>query len=164
MVRNVARLFSCRFGSSVRLVNLTRSDAIKNFDGGVRQVTGEQATAGIFATYPAPYLSVLGACIDEVVLSFGNVALSTFAPIEKILVIDALQTAATALLCVGVGTIVDKRNRVPEHLHPAYVGRGLQLLWIWYLFRNYYSTPDAHSHGTRHELWLRNQSRSRLRS
>ncbi|KAI8593546.1 aquaporin 3 [Geranomyces variabilis] len=39
--------------------------AIRAFDGGVRQVTGPQATAGIFATYPQPYLTPAGAFFSE---------------------------------------------------------------------------------------------------
>lgn len=41
-------------------------DAIHDYCGGNLTVTGEKATAGIFATYPAPYLSLLGGFIDQV--------------------------------------------------------------------------------------------------
>src|SRR5512139_1749364 len=36
---------------------LTYREAFDHFDGGARQVTGPLATAGIFATYPQPFLS-----------------------------------------------------------------------------------------------------------
>ncbi|KAJ3157521.1 glycerol channel [Geranomyces michiganensis] len=39
--------------------------AIRAFDGGERQVTGDKATAGIFATYPQPYLTPAGAFFSE---------------------------------------------------------------------------------------------------
>lgn len=36
-------------------------------------VTGVKATAGIFATYPAPYLSLLGGFIDQVAVKPSRV-------------------------------------------------------------------------------------------
>ena len=47
-------------------------DAINHFDGGVRQTTGPNATAGIWATYPVDYLTSYGAFIDQV---FGTMIL-----------------------------------------------------------------------------------------
>ena len=38
------------------IVFLTYHDAFLAFDGGMRRVVGEKATAGIFATYPQPFL------------------------------------------------------------------------------------------------------------
>ena len=38
------------------VVYLTYREGLTAFDGGVRQVLGPQGTAGIFATYPQPYL------------------------------------------------------------------------------------------------------------
>jgi MIP family channel proteins len=40
-------------------------DALNNFDGGVRQVTGPNATASIFATYPQEYVSTAEAFFDQ---------------------------------------------------------------------------------------------------
>lgn len=42
-------------------------EAIYDFCGGNLTVTGVKATAGIFATYPAPYLSLLAGFIDQVI-------------------------------------------------------------------------------------------------
>lgn len=39
------------------VVYLTYREALNVFDGGVRQVVGTQGTAGIWATYPQPFLS-----------------------------------------------------------------------------------------------------------
>nr|XP_057926952.1 aquaporin-7 isoform X2 [Doryrhamphus excisus] len=47
-------------------------EAIHDYCGGNLTVTGVKATAGIFATYPAPYLSLLGGFIDQV---FGTAML-----------------------------------------------------------------------------------------
>ncbi|MBL8204168.1 MAG: MIP family channel protein [Blastocatellia bacterium] len=40
-------------------------EAFTAFDKGVRQISGEFGTAGIFATYPAPYLSTFGGFVDQ---------------------------------------------------------------------------------------------------
>ncbi|MED6258736.1 hypothetical protein ATANTOWER_011635 [Ataeniobius toweri] len=47
-------------------------EAIYDYCGGNLTVTGERATAGIFATYPAPYLSLIGGFVDQV---FGTAML-----------------------------------------------------------------------------------------
>ncbi|KAM6927704.1 aquaporin-7 [Xenentodon cancila] len=47
-------------------------EAIHDFCGGNLTVTGAKATAGIFATYPAPYLSLMAGFIDQV---FGTAML-----------------------------------------------------------------------------------------
>src|SRR5262245_37763471 len=49
------------------VVYLTYHDALNHFDGGVRQVSGALGTAGIWATYPQPWLSTLGGLIDQIV-------------------------------------------------------------------------------------------------
>ncbi|XP_051932705.1 aquaporin-7 isoform X3 [Hippocampus zosterae] len=47
-------------------------EAIHDYCGGNLTATGAKATAAIFATYPAPYLSLLGGFIDQV---FGTAML-----------------------------------------------------------------------------------------
>jgi MIP family channel proteins len=49
------------------VVYFTYREAFAAFDGGVRQVAGPEGTAGIFATYPKPYLSTLGGLVDQIV-------------------------------------------------------------------------------------------------
>lgn len=44
------------------------TEAIYDYCGGNLTVTGVKATAGIFATYPAPYLSLLAGFIDQVAM------------------------------------------------------------------------------------------------
>ena len=41
------------------VVYVTYREALAAFDGGVRQVTGPMGTAGIWATYPQPFLSIV---------------------------------------------------------------------------------------------------------
>ena len=69
------------------VVFLTYREAFAAFDGGVRQVQGDQGTAGIFATYPQPFLSIGGGFVDQVV--------------------------GTALLMAGVLALTDQRNAGP---------------------------------------------------
>ena len=50
------------------IVYLTYVEALAHFDGGIRQVTGPQGTAAIWATYPQPFLSTFpGGFVDQVV-------------------------------------------------------------------------------------------------
>jgi MIP family channel proteins len=74
------------------LVYAVYRDAFFRFDGGVRQVTGPKATAGIFATYPQDYLGLAGGFVDQV--------------------------AGTAILVALIFAIIDPRNVAP----PGWVG------------------------------------------
>uniref|UniRef100_A0A915K880 Aquaporin n=1 Tax=Romanomermis culicivorax TaxID=13658 RepID=A0A915K880_ROMCU len=81
------------------------TDAINQFDGGIRQVYGPQATAGIFATYPQDYLSIGGGWIDQIV--------------------------GTAVLTQLVFAVTDPRNHaVPKFLIPLLVGLVVTLIGL----------------------------------
>uniref|UniRef100_A0A8C3W809 Aquaporin-3 n=1 Tax=Catagonus wagneri TaxID=51154 RepID=A0A8C3W809_9CETA len=72
-------------------------DAFMSFAGGKLLITGENATAHIFATYPAPYLSLVNAFADQVV--------------------------ATMFLLIIVFAVFDSRNLgVPRGLQPIVIG------------------------------------------
>ena len=45
---------------------IVTADALNNFDGGTRMVTGPKATAGIWATYPQEFASVYTCLGDQV--------------------------------------------------------------------------------------------------
>ncbi|KAM5294978.1 aquaporin-10 isoform 2-T2 [Glossophaga mutica] len=78
-------------------------DALQNYTGGNLTVTGPKETASIFATYPAPYLSLNNGFLDQVL--------------------------GTGILMVGVLAILDRRNKgVPVGLEP--VAAGLLVLAI----------------------------------
>uniref|UniRef100_A0A915B2Q2 Aquaporin n=1 Tax=Parascaris univalens TaxID=6257 RepID=A0A915B2Q2_PARUN len=81
---------------------LTYYDAFMNFDGGERHVSGPLATAGIFATYPKSYLTVIGGLVDQIM--------------------------GTAFLCICVSLITDKNNRIPDHLQPLLIGLLVALI------------------------------------
>jgi MIP family channel proteins len=65
MPYTIAQIAGAFVASAV--VFLTYREAFAAFDGGMRMVEGANATAGIFATYPKPYLSIAGGLIDQVV-------------------------------------------------------------------------------------------------
>ncbi len=77
-------------------------DALQHLDDGVRQIPGltaaaEQATAGIWATYPQDYLSLTGGFVDQVV--------------------------GTAMLLLMIFALTDEKNLAPQmNLGPVIVG------------------------------------------
>ncbi|KAM3877924.1 aquaporin-7 [Diretmus argenteus] len=80
-------------------------DAINDYCGGNLTVTGLKATAGIFATYPAPYLSLQAGFIDQV---FG-----------------------TAMLLLCLMALSDQRNKpAAEGSEPVAVGLLVILIGI----------------------------------
>ncbi|XP_003973612.2 aquaporin-7 [Takifugu rubripes] len=80
-------------------------EAIYDYCGGNMTVTGVKATAGIFATYPAPYLSLLGGFIDQV---FG-----------------------TAMLLLCIMALSDQKNKpAPAGSEPIAVGLLVLLIGI----------------------------------
>lgn len=105
------------------LTFLTYRGAFANFDGGVRQVTGAQATAGIFATYPQPYLSLAGGFFDQVV--------------------------GTALLMLGIFAISDRRNAGPASLGPVIVGGLVALIGMSFGLNAGYAINPARDFGPR---------------
>jgi MIP family channel proteins len=103
---------------------LTYREAFDHFDGGVRQVTGESATAGIFATYPQPFLSAFpGGFVDQVV--------------------------GTALLVLGVFALADRRNAGPAAGGPVLVGALVAVIGMSFGFNAGYAINPARDLGPR---------------
>jgi MIP family channel proteins len=73
--------------AAAAVVFATYREAFGAFDGGMRMVEGATATAGIFATYPQPYLSIAGGFVDQVI--------------------------GTMLLMAGVLAVTDQKNVAP---------------------------------------------------
>jgi MIP family channel proteins len=110
-------------GAAVTL--LTYREAFDRFDGGVRQVTGAKATAGIFATYPQPFLSnVPGGLVDQVV--------------------------GTALLLLVIFALGDARNLAPEpKTGPLVVGALVVLIGMCFGYNAGYAINPARDFGPR---------------
>lgn len=97
----------------------TYYEALDNFDGGMRQVVGEKATAGIWATYPQEYLSTFpGGFIDQVV--------------------------GTGLLVLLVFALSDERNLAPQaNLAPVLVGSVVLVIGMTFGYNAGYAINPA---------------------
>jgi MIP family channel proteins len=107
------------------VVYATYHEALNAFDGGVRQILGAQGTAGIWATYPQPFLSTFpGGFIDQVV--------------------------GTALLVGVILGITDTRNSpAPNGLAPVIVGLLVVLIGATFGFNSGYAINPARDFGPR---------------
>jgi MIP family channel proteins len=120
---SLAQLAGAFIASAV--VFVTYREALYAFDSGVRQVIGPQGTAGIWATYPQPFLSVFpGGFIDQVV--------------------------GSALLVGVIFAITDTRNSpAPAGLAPVVVGLLVLLIGATYGFNSGYAINPARDLGPR---------------
>jgi MIP family channel proteins len=106
------------------LVYATYAEALTAFDGGVRQVAGPLGTAGIFATYPQPFLSIGGGMF--------------------------YQTVGTALLVAGVLALTDERNTAPPRwLLAPLVGALVVAIGMCFGFNAGYAINPARDLGPR---------------
>jgi len=106
------------------VVFLTYHEAFNAYDLGVRQVAGGQATAGIFATYPQPFLSVFGGFVDQVV--------------------------GTALLMAGIMAVTDQRNSAPPGwMTPVLVAGIVIAIGVSFGFNAGYAINPARDLGPR---------------
>ena len=118
----LAQLAGAFAGAAVTF--LTYREAFDNFDGGVRQVAGAHATAGIFATYPQAYLSIAGGFFDQVV--------------------------GTALLMLLILALGDTRNFAPEpRFGPVLVGLAVVLIGMSFGLNAGYAINPARDLGPR---------------
>ena len=118
----LAQLAGAFAGAAVTFV--TYREAFDHFDGGVRQVVGEKATAGIFATYPQPFLSAFpGGFVDQIV--------------------------GTALLLLGIFALGDRRNAAPASGGPVLVGALVVAIGMTFGFNAGYAINPARDLGPR---------------
>jgi MIP family channel proteins len=119
---SLAQLAGAFCGAAVTF--FTYREAFDHFDGGVRSVAGAHATAGIFATYPQPFLSIAGGLVDQVV--------------------------GTALLLLLVLAIGDGKNFAPEpRLGPVLVGAAVVLIGMTFGYNAGYAINPARDLGPR---------------
>ncbi|XP_042371705.1 aquaporin-10-like [Plectropomus leopardus] len=101
-----------------------RLDAIHAYSEGELTVTGPTATAGIFATYPADYLSLWGGVMDQII-----------------------GTAALLLCVLALG---DQRNStLPDGLQPVLVGAAVLVIGISMGSNSGYALNPARDFGPR---------------
>jgi MIP family channel proteins len=101
------------------VVYVTYLEALYSFDGGTRQVLGPQGTAGIWATYPQPFLSPLpGGLIDQIV--------------------------GTALLMLCIFALSDARNSAPAaNLAPLLIGGVVLAIGMTFGYNSGYAINPA---------------------
>ena len=75
-LKQVSLVVHVKFGCNAIIFCYKNVDALNDFDGGVRQVLGDNGTAGIWATYPKPFLSLQSGLGDQVIYSNHNIVLS----------------------------------------------------------------------------------------
>jgi MIP family channel proteins len=106
------------------LAFVTYREAFDAYDGGARQVTGPMATAGIFSTYPQPFLSISGGFVDQVV--------------------------GTALLLAVIFALGDSRNQPPAPgTAPVVVGLLIVAIGMAFGFNAGYAINPARDLGPR---------------
>lgn len=107
------------------VVYLTYFDALNHFDGGMRQVTGSHATAGIWATYPQEFLQPFpGGLVDQIV--------------------------GTALLVLVIFALSDPKNSAPPAgMGPLLVGILVLLIGMTFGFNSGYAINPARDFGPR---------------
>jgi len=106
------------------LVFLVYREALTAFDGGIRQVEGATATAGIFSTGPQPFVSLAGGLVDQIV--------------------------GTALLMIGVLAIGDRRNSgPPAWMAPPLVGGLVVAIGMAFGYNAGYAINPARDFGPR---------------
>ena len=106
------------------IVWATYHAALDAFDGGTRQVLGPTATAGIFATYPQPWLGPWGGIVDQIV--------------------------GTAILLGAIFALSDPGNSPPpKGLAPLLVGLVVLAIGVSYGFNAGYPINTARDLGPR---------------
>jgi MIP family channel proteins len=106
------------------IVFLVYREAFNNFDGGVRAISGAKGTAGIFATYPQPFLSVAGGLVDQIV--------------------------GTAILILVIFALTDTRNSAPgANLGPVLIGLLVMAIGMCFGLNAGYAINPARDLGPR---------------
>jgi MIP family channel proteins len=110
--------------TAAAVVYVTYADAFTHFDGGVRHVAGAQGTAGIFATYPQPFLTLTGGFLDQVV--------------------------GTAVLMAVILGVTDARNAPPAAgMAPLVIGLVVMVIGMSFGFNAGYAINPARDFGPR---------------
>lgn len=146
------------------------ADAIQAYSGGELTVTGSTATAGIFATYPADYLSMWGGVVDQVRscrshqsqlkpfflhwicysapgLNIGQDVHTSLYTRNNSHVIQVISTAALLLCVLALG---DQRNSsLPDGLQPVLVGAAVLVIGISMGSNSGYALNPARDFGPR---------------
>ncbi|VDO68744.1 unnamed protein product [Heligmosomoides polygyrus] len=97
---SIAQLIGAYLGTAVSYFG--HHDDLWKLDGGNRQVTGRQGTAGLFTTFPTAYMSTWGSLLDQII--------------------------GTAILAGLICLITDKRHRIPSGFVPPLAGAVMSMV------------------------------------
>jgi len=118
----IAQYLGAFFGAAI--VFWVYHAAINNFDGGTRFVEGPNATAGIFATYPAPFVTSWDGFVDQMI--------------------------GTAILVMAVLALTDHRNLLmPAHYTPIAIGFVVGVIGMSFGYNAGYALNPARDLGPR---------------
>ncbi|KAH7730071.1 CRE-AQP-8 protein [Aphelenchoides avenae] len=104
VIYTVAQILGAFVGTAATFIG--HLDDINRAGGGAREVYGPNSTAGLFATYPAQHMTVLGSLADQII--------------------------GTAILAASLNIIVDRRNRVPQGIIPLLAGLIMSMIAMTY--------------------------------
>jgi aquaglyceroporin related protein len=107
---------------------LVYRDAINQFDGGERQIYGSRATAQIFASYSNVHVGMLNGLFDQIV--------------------------STAMFCLFIAHVTDKRNRYPAWVQPLVIGTVFVMIGTCFAYNAGYPCNPARDFGPRVFTWI----------
>ncbi|KAM6474092.1 aquaporin-10-like [Liasis olivaceus] len=121
------------------------SEALQNYTGGNLTVTGPTATVGIFATYPAPYMSLWSAFLQELIatslLMIGVLAISDTKnagalPGTNAFISGLLVVVIGMSMGMNTGYAINPSRDRPPRIFTALAGWGLEVFraancWWW---------------------------------
>ncbi|XP_063151949.1 aquaporin-7-like isoform X2 [Candoia aspera] len=111
-------------------------EALQNYTGGNLTVTGPTATAGIFATYPAPYMSLWRGFLQELIatsmLMIGILAINDAKnagalPGTNAFIIALLVVAIGISMGMNTGYAINPSRDLPPRIFTALSGWGLEV-------------------------------------
>uniref|UniRef100_A0A8C8REH3 AQP7 protein n=1 Tax=Pelusios castaneus TaxID=367368 RepID=A0A8C8REH3_9SAUR len=120
-------------------------DALCEYSGGKFIVTGPNGTAGIFATYPAPYMTLLGGFLDEF-FATAVLMLCVLAIYDKKNngALQGTEAVVTGLLVLAIGMsmgantgyAINPSRDLPPRIFTAIAGWGIEVFragdhWWW---------------------------------
>ncbi|KAL7985722.1 hypothetical protein Chor_013654 [Crotalus horridus] len=112
------------------------SEALQNYTGGNLTVTGPTATAGIFATYPAPYVSLWNGFLQEVIASsMLMIGVLAIHDMKNARALPGTNAFITGLLVVVIGMsmgmntgyAINPSRDLPPRIFTALAGWGLEV-------------------------------------
>ena len=127
------------------LVFTAYHDALTAFDGGVRHVTGELATAGIWATYPQPFMTTALGFVNEalgaallmgVILGITDARNAPAPPGLAPVIVGLLVVAIGASFGWNTGYAINPARDFGPRLFTAMAGWGVEVFtaahgWWW---------------------------------